>query len=51
MQVGFSGLGSQGGPMARRIVESGYPTTLWARRPAGLRSRVAVFSISRAAGW
>jgi 3-hydroxyisobutyrate dehydrogenase len=36
MRVGFIGLGSQGGPMARRIVESGYPTTLWARRPATL---------------
>ena len=36
MQIGFIGLGSQGGPMARRIVESGYPTTLWARRSATL---------------
>jgi 3-hydroxyisobutyrate dehydrogenase len=36
MHVGFIGLGSQGGPMARRIVEGGYPTTLWARRPATL---------------
>jgi 3-hydroxyisobutyrate dehydrogenase-like beta-hydroxyacid dehydrogenase len=36
MHVGFIGLGSQGGPMARRIVDSGYPTTLWARRPASL---------------
>jgi 3-hydroxyisobutyrate dehydrogenase-like beta-hydroxyacid dehydrogenase len=35
-KVGFIGLGSQGGPMARRIVESGYPTTLWARRPETL---------------
>ena len=32
MTVGFIGLGSQGGPMARRIVESGYPLLLWARR-------------------
>ena len=30
--VGFIGLGSQGAPMARRIVESGYPLVLWARR-------------------
>ena len=30
--TGFIGLGSQGGPMARRIVESGYPLLLWARR-------------------
>lgn len=36
MRVGFIGLGSQGGPMARRILEAGYPTTLWARRPATL---------------
>ena len=36
MQIGFIGLGSQGGPMARRIIEGGYPTTLWARRPETL---------------
>ncbi|MBB5915584.1 3-hydroxyisobutyrate dehydrogenase-like beta-hydroxyacid dehydrogenase [Nocardia transvalensis] len=36
MRVGFIGLGSQGGPMARRIAESEYPTTLWARRAASL---------------
>src|SRR5579875_1820384 len=36
MHVGFIGLGSQGGPMARRIVDAGYPLTLWARRPASL---------------
>ena len=36
MRVGIIGLGSQGGPMARRIVEGGYETTLWARRPASL---------------
>ncbi|WP_375482427.1 NAD(P)-dependent oxidoreductase [uncultured Mycobacterium sp.] len=36
MHVGFIGLGSQGGPMARRIIDAGYPTTLWARRPASL---------------
>ena len=33
MRVGFIGLGSQGGPMARRIVEEGHPLTIWARRP------------------
>jgi 3-hydroxyisobutyrate dehydrogenase len=32
-RVGFIGLGSQGGPMARRIVDEGYPLTVWARRP------------------
>ncbi len=36
MDVGFIGLGSQGAPMARRIIEAGYPMTLWARRPAAL---------------
>lgn len=36
MRIGFIGLGSQGGPMARRIIEAGYATSLWARRPATL---------------
>lgn len=36
MRVGFIGLGSQGAPMARRIIDGGYPTTLWARRAATL---------------
>jgi 3-hydroxyisobutyrate dehydrogenase len=31
-RVGFVGLGSQGAPMARRIIEAGFPVTLWARR-------------------
>jgi 3-hydroxyisobutyrate dehydrogenase len=35
-RVGFVGLGSQGAPMARRIVDAGFPTTLWGRRPASL---------------
>jgi 3-hydroxyisobutyrate dehydrogenase-like beta-hydroxyacid dehydrogenase len=34
--VGFIGLGSQGAPMARRIVEAGFSTLLWARRPESL---------------
>jgi 3-hydroxyisobutyrate dehydrogenase len=38
IRVGFAGLGSQGGPMARRIIEDGFPTTLWARRRATLES-------------
>lgn len=38
MRVGFIGLGSQGGPMARRIVEGGYDLTLWARRPETVES-------------
>ncbi|MGB7508800.1 MAG: NAD(P)-binding domain-containing protein, partial [Mycobacterium sp.] len=37
MRVGFIGLGSQGGPMARRIVEGGFELTLWARRAASVK--------------
>lgn len=33
---GFIGLGSQGAPMARRMIDAGYPTVLWARRAATL---------------
>jgi 3-hydroxyisobutyrate dehydrogenase len=36
LRVGFAGLGSQGGPMARRVIEDGFPTTLWARRAQSL---------------
>jgi 3-hydroxyisobutyrate dehydrogenase len=35
-RVGFIGLGGQGGPMARRVVEEGFPLTVWARRPASV---------------
>jgi len=35
-RVGFIGLGSQGAPIARRIVDAGYPVTLWARRAVSL---------------
>lgn len=35
-RVGFIGLGSQGGPIVRKIVESGFHLTLWARRPESL---------------
>ncbi|MFF6804071.1 NAD(P)-binding domain-containing protein [Streptomyces sp. NPDC012616] len=35
-RVGFIGLGSQGTPMARRIIAAGHKTTLWARSPAAL---------------
>ena len=30
--IGFIGLGSQGGPMAHRIVDAGLPLVVWARR-------------------
>jgi 3-hydroxyisobutyrate dehydrogenase-like beta-hydroxyacid dehydrogenase len=36
LRVGFVGLGSQGGPIARAIVDAGHPLTLWARRPQSL---------------
>jgi 3-hydroxyisobutyrate dehydrogenase len=36
MTVGFIGLGSQGAPIARRIVLGGYPLVLWARRAVSL---------------
>ena len=36
MRAGFIGLGSQGGPMARRIAEAGHSLTIWARRPETL---------------
>lgn len=32
MKLGFIGLGSQGGPMAQRMIDAGYPVVLWARR-------------------
>jgi 3-hydroxyisobutyrate dehydrogenase len=35
-RVGFIGLGSQGGPIARKIIDSKLPLTLWARRPESL---------------
>jgi len=34
--IGFIGLGSQGGPMAGRILEAGMPLIVWARRPDAL---------------
>lgn len=35
-RVGFVGLGDQGAPMARRIADAGFATTVWARRPETL---------------
>lgn len=32
IQTGFIGIGSQGAPMAERMVEAGFPLTIWARR-------------------
>lgn len=36
LKVGWIGLGSQGGPMARVLAGSGVPVQLWARRPEAL---------------
>ena len=47
MHVGFIGLGSQGGPMAGRIIDAGFPTTLWARRPASLEPFAGTAADSR----
>lgn len=50
--VGFIGLGDMGGAIARRIVEGGFSTTLWARRSASLdafRDTAARFADSPAA--
>ena len=35
-RAGFIGLGRMGEPMARRIMEGGYPLTVWARRREAL---------------
>jgi 3-hydroxyisobutyrate dehydrogenase len=36
--LGFIGLGSQGAPMARRMIDAGYPLVLWARRAETLEA-------------
>lgn len=33
-EVGFAGLGRMGAPMARRVLEAGFPLTVWNRTPA-----------------
>jgi 3-hydroxyisobutyrate dehydrogenase len=35
---GFIGLGSQGAPIARRMIDAGLPTILWARRAGSLEA-------------
>ncbi len=37
IRTGFIGLGSQGGPMAQRMLAAGYPLTVWARRAEALK--------------
>jgi 3-hydroxyisobutyrate dehydrogenase len=36
IRCGFIGLGSQGAPIAERIIAAGFPMVLWARRPESL---------------
>lgn len=46
---GFIGLGSQGAPMARRMIDAGHEVVLWARRPQTLepfRDTAATFADS-----
>lgn len=38
---GFIGVGSQGGPMAHRMVDAGLDTVIWARRPEAVESYTA----------
>ncbi|MDE8654537.1 NAD(P)-dependent oxidoreductase [Novosphingobium album (ex Liu et al. 2023)] len=40
-RIGFIGIGSQGGPMAMRIVDAGMPLVVWARRPEALEPYLA----------
>jgi 3-hydroxyisobutyrate dehydrogenase-like beta-hydroxyacid dehydrogenase len=40
LKTAFIGLGSQGGPMAERMLAAGFPLTVWARRPEALASFV-----------
>ncbi len=39
--IGFIGVGSQGGPMAHRIVDAGMHLVVWARRPEALEAYTA----------
>jgi len=39
--IGFIGVGSQGGPMAHRIVDAGMDLVVWARRPEVLGAYTA----------
>lgn len=49
MKYGFIGLGSQGSPMAQRMIDAGLDVVLWARRPdslAAYRNTPASFATS-----
>jgi 3-hydroxyisobutyrate dehydrogenase len=54
--IGFIGVGSQGGPMAHRIVDAGYPLVVWARRPEVLAAYIdkgakAANSVGQLGAW
>jgi 3-hydroxyisobutyrate dehydrogenase-like beta-hydroxyacid dehydrogenase len=38
LRVGFAGLGRMGTPMARRVLEAGFPLTVWNRSPERLEA-------------
>jgi len=40
-RIGFIGLGTMGSPMARRLLNAGYPVMVWARRREAVTSLVA----------
>ena len=46
--IGFIGLGSQGGPMAARIARAGMPLAVWARRPEALAPFVELGAVAAA---
>src|SRR5579871_131272 len=46
--IGFIGVGSQGGPMAHRIVDAGMPLVVWARRPEVLEAYTAKGAVAAA---
>lgn len=56
IQTAFIGLGSQGAPMAERMLAAGFPLTVWARRPEVLvpfvaRGALAAASLPDLAAW
>jgi 3-hydroxyisobutyrate dehydrogenase len=46
IRVGFIGLGQQGAPIAMRIADAGFETTVWARRAASLASFTGKANVS-----
>lgn len=46
--TGFIGVGSQGGPMAHRMLDGGFPLVVWARRPEVLEAYIAKGALAAA---